>query len=290
MDGTFYLYFVHHGDDHSKNNKIAGVKMVDMAHPQYDTYVELLQPNAATVSAIPGSGMNSIPVEDYFYAEGSVNEGPFVYYHNGKYYLTYSANGYTSISYSVHQAIGDSPLGPFRKLSAEEGNPLLDGSLFSSAYGTGHHSFVEAGDELWIVYHRHAGIYHGIGWSRPAAADRVNFVTNADGLEVMVANGPSKTLMWKPESASDYSNLTSEAQITANQGTGVQYLSDEVLPMYDFVTERKYSADGGKVTITMKWDEPVEVSSVMIYNAVTPTGHFPKLRSFVLNWQSSQSG
>ncbi len=277
VDGSFYLYFVHHGDDHSNKNKIAGVKMEDMAHPVYDTYVELLQPNVATVNTIPGSGLNSVPVEDYFYSEGSVNEGPFMYYHAGKYYLTYSANGYTSISYSVHQSVGDSPLGPFRKLSAEEGNPLLDGSLYSSFYGTGHHSFVKAGDELWIVYHRHAGVYHGIGWSRPAAADRVNFVTNADGLDIMTINGPSKILMWKPEALGEYRNFAAEAQISANRGTGTQYLADEVLPYYDAVAHRTYTAENGQVKITLRWDEPVEVSSVMIYNSVTVDRAFSQI-------------
>ena len=38
-----------------------------------------------------------------------INEGPCVVYHNGKYYLTISINGYRDKSYSVIQAVSDSP-------------------------------------------------------------------------------------------------------------------------------------------------------------------------------------
>ncbi len=276
INGDLYLYFVHHADSHNAHNNIAGMKMESMAYPDYSTAVTLAEQGYATVYSIPGGDLSFDAVEEYWVSEGNVNEGPYMYYHNGLYYLTYSSNGYRSISYSVHQAVSESPLGPFRKLSNEEGNPVHDGSQFGDMYGTAHHSFVEVGDELWIVYHRHSGIY-GMGWSRPAAVDRIHFVTNSDGLDVMTSNGPSLTLMWKSEELSDYKNLADMAQISVNQGSGVQYLSDEILPLYAVTTEHTYSAEDGQVVITMKWDEAVEISSIMIYNAVTSDKAFSQI-------------
>lgn len=276
INGDLYLYFVHHFDSNNGNNYICGMKMESMAYPDYSTAVALLAPNRATLSSLPGGDLSYVAVEDYWFSEGSVNEGPFMYYHNGLYYLTYSANGYSNIAYSVHQAVGESPLGPFRKLSKEEGNPVHDGSQFGDVYGAAHHSLVEVGEELWIVYHRHSGIY-GMGWERPAATDRVNFVRNSDGLDVMTSNGPSMTLMWKSEELGGHQNLAAQAQISANRGTGVQYLADEVLPIYELTSSRKYSVEDGQVIITLKWDKPVEVSSLMVYNSATSERAFSQI-------------
>ena len=277
-DGQLYLYYVRHPDEnYSKGNAICGMKMKSMAYPDYSTAVVLTAPGKKTVSSTPGDALRFETGEDYFTAESSVNEGPFMYKHNGTYYLTYSSNGYDHISYSVHQALGDSPLGPFTKLEQAEGNPVLDGSLFGDVHGTAHHAFVENGDELWIVYHRHSSIYDGVGWSRPSAVDRVNFVKNADGVDVLTANGPSRTLTWLPEHISGYQNLAQTAQVTASNGSGTQYLVDEVLPLYEVASNYKLTADKGDVTITLKWQQPVSVSSIMIYNAATPEKGFSKV-------------
>ncbi len=267
-DGQLYLYFVRHSDDHwSEGNHPAGMKMNTMVYADYSTAVILAAPGAVSVTSTPGDTLQFQRGEDYYIAEGSVNEGPFMYKYNGKYYLTYSAYGYTEPGYSVHQAVGDSPLGPFEKVDASSGNPVMDGSLFGDVQGTGHHSFVEVGNELWIVYHRHSSVIHGLGWDRPTAVDRVAFVNNSDGVEVMTANGPSRILTWLPESISGYSNYAKTAMISANNGTGAQYLSDGALSLYDVAKNYTLSADGGDVIITLSWSEPVEVSSVMVYNS-----------------------
>ncbi|MBR5539332.1 MAG: family 43 glycosylhydrolase [Clostridia bacterium] len=96
-----------------------------------------------------------LPIDDY------VVEGPFMLKHNGKYYLTFSSDGYVVTKYSVHYATSDSPLGKYTRdyehitlISddldyADKDNPHL--------YGTAHHSFVEApnGKDMLIVYHCH---------------------------------------------------------------------------------------------------------------------------------------
>ena len=276
-NGELYLYFVRHPDDHhGGGNLLAGMKMKSMAYPDYSTATILAMPGKTTVAATAGDLLNYSAGEDYFITETGVNEGPFMYKYNGKYYLTYSSNGYGHISYSVHQAMGDSPLGPFTKLSQEQGNPVLDGSMFGDVHGTGHHSLVKNGNELWIVYHRHASIYGGVGWTRPTAVDRVHFVVNPEGVEVMTSNGPSRTLTWLPEHISGYQNLTQYAQLSVSNGSGAQYLSDEILPLYQVASDHKFSVEKGDVTITLHWQKPVSVSSLMIYNSVLSQTGFSK--------------
>ncbi len=277
-DGQLYLYFVRHSSSYySGGNRICGMKMNSMAYPDYSTARVLAVPGKYTGSSEAGNLLNCVDGEDYFINEDGINEGPFLYKHNGKYYMTYSAYGYTNAGYSVHQAISDSPLGDYKKLSIEEGNPVVDGSHFGDVYGTGHHSLVEVGDELWIIYHRHSSINDGVGWDRPNAVDRINFVLNADGEEVMTSNGPSRILTWLPESISGYKNLAKTATISVNNGTGTQYLSDSTLSLYTVANGYTFSADSGDVTITLRWKEPVSVSSVMVYNSHTSYSAFSKV-------------
>lgn len=277
-NGDFYLYFNKHQDDnYSHLNGIWGMKMKTMSVPDYTTVSCLALPGKYTASSVPGKIEESTGEKDYFVTETGVNEAPFVVKHKGKYYLTYSSNGYGHTGYSVHQAVSDSPLSGFTKMSVEQGNPVLDGSIFGYMNGTGHHSFVRKGDELWIVYHRHDSIY-GINasWGRATCVDRVNFVTNAEGLDVLTANGPSKTLQWLSESVSGYTNLAETADIEISTGTGAEYLNDGLLPYYTVVENRVLEAKED-ITIKLSWDEPVDVSSVMVYNAKSVDSAFSKI-------------
>lgn len=279
-DGQLYLYFVRQGCSYySGGNQTAVMKMNTMAYPDYSSATILTMHGAASISAEAGDLLGAQMKEEYYIDEGGVNEGPFMYKHNGKYYLTYSAYGFGNPGYSVHQAIGDSPMGPFTKLDNQKGNPVLDGSIFGDVYGTGHHCLVTVGDELWIIYHRHTSVNDGMGWERPAAVDRIVFVKNEDGLEVMTGNGPSRILTWLPESISGYQNLTQSASIATDNGTGTQYLADGALAMYPVASKKTLSLDSGDVTITLKWDTPVSVSSLMVYNSASTDSAFSKISS-----------
>lgn len=77
-------------------------------------------------------------------------EGPFVFKRNKKYYLMWSEGGWTGPDYSVAYAIGDSPIGPFRRIE----KILQQDSTI--AKGAGHHSVIAIpdSDEYYIVYHR----------------------------------------------------------------------------------------------------------------------------------------
>lgn len=268
-NGDLYLYFNKHRDDHySHLNGIFGMKMKSMTIPDYTTVRCLTQVGSVTASSEPGKIEEVSSSGDYFSTEGGINEGPIMLKHNGKYYLTYSSNGYKDTSYSVHQAISDSPLGSFTKLTMEEGNPVLNGSLFGYMNGTAHHSIVQNGDEIWIVYHRHDSIYgYDSGWGRSIDVDRINFVTNADGLEVLTANGPTKALQWLPGEISGYKNLAQTATVSISTGSGIQYLTDGVLPYYTVTENSRMSVSEGDVTITLTWDQAVSVSSIMVYNS-----------------------
>ncbi len=83
--------------------------------------------------------------------EGRVNEGAFVLKHKGRYYLTYSGNGYTSPFYGIGCAVADSINGPWRKY---DHNPLLQRG--GGLSGVGHHSFFRDREgRLRIVFHAH---------------------------------------------------------------------------------------------------------------------------------------
>lgn len=79
------------------------------------------------------------------------NEGPFVHFRNGLYYLSWSEFDTRDPRYSVAYGTSDSPLGPFEKAKQ---NPILKQS--GIVKGAGHHSIgnVPGGDQWVIAYHR----------------------------------------------------------------------------------------------------------------------------------------
>lgn len=113
----------------------------------------------------------------------SYNEGTYVFYRKGTYYLTWSENDTRSPDYQVHYATSKSPLGPWT-VPAE--NLVLTKDANAGIYGTGHHSVLQVPgkDEWYIVYHRFPypkGITMGdsAGFHREVAIDKLEF--NADG-------------------------------------------------------------------------------------------------------------
>lgn len=114
-------------------------------------------------------------------ADWGVAEGPTVLKKDGKYYLFYSANGYTDKAYAVGYAVADSPYGPWKRY---KNNPVLCEKMFDLP-GTGHGDFYTTKEgELHYIFHIHND-HNKIG---PRRSVDVRFVTEkVDGETVFKA-------------------------------------------------------------------------------------------------------
>ena len=262
-DGTKYLFWV----DSLGPDRICGVEMENWLKPKWETAQVLTYHNYYTVSDRNAGSTNRVSYENYT----TTNEGPFITYHNGKYYLTYSANNWKNNTYLVAQAIADSPLGPYTKLKESEGGIVLSGQRQGSktSSGTGHHSIVSVGEQLFMIYHRHDDPAVA-GGNRNHAIDEIKWIT-VNGREVMYVNGPNTTLQPKVEAYSDYHNIAEDAAVSGG-GTGLKYLNDGLLShlknghanVTNAVGEAKLTSTS---TITFTFEEARSVAAIMVYNS-----------------------
>ena len=168
-DGTVYLYFVRF--DHG--NVLWCAKMND----------DLLSYDESTATFLFRAE------QEWETRDCSVVEGAFVLKHNGKYYLTYSANHTRCVDYAIGCAVADSPMGPFRKVSY---NPILKKS--ETVNGTGHHSFTTSKDGRELVCVYHARPNRETQCPRMTCIDRAEFVPDpAGGEDILVIHGPTTT-------------------------------------------------------------------------------------------------
>ena len=270
-DGEKYMLFTREMDtddgvvitETAVNSTVWGIRMIDWQTPDYSTLTRL-----TCVGYLDTDKTEVAPYE----SNSPRNEGPHMYVRKHEdgtatYHLTTSVNRMND--YSVVQAISDNPLGPYRKLTEEEGGILLanDHMTWDHIKGPGHHCFVQAGEELLIVYHQQEDRLLGDSWIRTLAMDRISFVKNSNGQEVMVTNGPTWSLQPQLEIASQYKNIAPEAKVKASNGENVKALTDEVLSIYkgvNFVKEFETKKD---TTITITFDEYREVTGLMVYNS-----------------------
>lgn len=286
-DGDMYMYFVEHvylatGEGTSN---ICVVKMKDRVTPAYSTLRVIAMPGYRTVSGTEGdystfvgTGVFSIEQGAFAANEGGINEGPFVIRHKDKYYLTYSQDGYTSKFYSVWQAVGDSPFGPFSKIDKKDGGMIL-GASFDNDFmtGTAHHSFIRIGNEYFIMYHAHASTLDFDDCPyRAVATDRVIFTEGRDGYDVICALGPTDSLQYLPAAISGYSDIAGEAEISVSGGQGIEYLNDGIFTTHSENEEKEFSSDGA-VTITLRFRESRNVKGLMIYNSLNYSNAFAKI-------------
>ena len=97
-------------------------------------------------------------------------EGPHLLKHNSKYYLMYSDGLYYDSSYKVRYAVADNPIGPFTQ---GKNSPVLTSTPDGTISGPGHHYTFKAGNDYYIVYHRHAyPFYEG---QRQVCIDKLAF-------------------------------------------------------------------------------------------------------------------
>ncbi len=101
-------------------------------------------------------------------------EGTFVFFRNGRYYLTWSKNDTRDPNYQVWVATSDSPLGPF--VSPEKDAVILSKRPEKNIFGPGHHSFLFLPNgENYIFYHRIIQPQPVGGWGRETCLDRFEF-------------------------------------------------------------------------------------------------------------------
>lgn len=265
-----YLYFTN-----NKNNNATFTMACEMKNwdePIYETMTVITKNKYYEVDG----------TETALYEKMSgINEGPCVIYHNGKYYLSISINNYLDKSYSVIQAVADSPLGKFRKLRDSEGGLLLstDAMIMDNVSGPGHHGLIEIDGQLYIIYHKHNDPSEG-GSARHVAVDRVNWISikdmNGNDLDVMYVNGPTTSIQRLPDFASEYENIANEAKVKATnlkEGSSVEYLTDGLQSIYKFANEEfianyvKETEFTGKTVITLTFEDYRDIKALMIYNS-----------------------
>lgn len=247
-DGNMYLYFVRDLSDNVKKSTVWGLRMKDEHTPDYSTLTQLTETGKRTVGG-----------DEDALGEGNVNEAPFMTKHDGKYYLTFSVNSYWEKSYSVSQAIGETPLGQFEK----QGLVLEAEPTYNHASGTGHHSFVSVGGEMFIVYHAHIDRAIG-GGDRAIAFDRAEFVTREDGVTVIHANGPTWSVQPLPKIASGYGNVAKNA-VCEISGVAAPSLVNGLVKIHEYDTETETDVpNGGEITVT--FDREYTVRAVLVYH------------------------
>ena len=302
-NGDLYLYFVRHISTGHDHNCLWGVKMKDMITPDYDTLTMLAQCSYETVEKKstdnPTWDESGYECKGYFgTAEGverdpskgkewdnewTINEGPQMYKTNGRYFLTYSPRGFSDPNYDVKQAIGDSPLGPFRKLPQYPATVMGKNDTNDYATGTGHHTFVEVEGELFCAFYVHADPFSGSTSAtdgRIYAFDRVKTIEDPTYGTLLYGNGPTKSVQPKPYVASGYKNVAGKATVTANNANKdtLKYINDDIFVTHEYFADREFVAKG-KTTITLKFAEPQSVGAVMVYNSFNYDYAFSKVDS-----------
>ena len=257
--GKKYAYFTRdlYPEKQIVTSKVYVIGLDDDFKPKYDDVHLLTVPNKIRVDDKTQSEALS---------EGKVNEGAFCVYHNDKYYLLYSVCSYMLKAYAVHMAVSDSPTGPFTKLLPEEGGELLfvDGKTTWMG-GTGHCSVVSKDGHDYICYHSHQCRFNPF-FNRAVAMDELNWVDNGNGLEIMVANGPSYALL--PKTTEGKKVISSKATITSdNNQTDLKYLNDNVILFHDFPYEQETKFNSGKTIIKIEFEDYTKVEAIAIYNS-----------------------
>ncbi len=264
--GEKYLYFSAY-NDYGEGSAIYGCKMIDWFTPDYSTLSIITLPMFNTVENALNNGFG----EGIRLEEGHVNEGPFMMYHDGKYYMTFSVFGFQDPSYQVKQAIADSPLGAFVKVSPDDGGKVIstDVSNWSHITSAGHHSFVTMGDELFIAYHTFLN-RSDVSEGRALAFDKVVWTKNSEGTDVMHTNGPTWSIQPLPEFLSGYKNIAPLATIESNNtsdDSDVSLLNDQLIKYQEFDLAEEYETKDGTTEINIKFDDYKTVRSLLVYNS-----------------------
>lgn len=283
VTGDKYLYFSYY-DDYGIGSFLYGMKMKDWLTADYSTLTMISVPGFTSIEASETGSL------DGRVTEGSVNEGPFMVYHEGKYYMTFSAFGYQDPRYRVKQAVSDSPLGVFEKISEDDGGIVISSDIvnWNHIVSAGHHSFIQCGDELFIAYHTFKD-RNSINDGRALALDRIVWTKNAAGENVMHANGPTWSVQPLPEFLSGYKNIAPQATVTADntaEDSKIEYLTDNLVKYQEFDMVTEYEANGGTSVITFNWDSFKTVRGLLVYNSWDFEKTFAQIRKVEFEYKT----
>lgn len=280
VNGDIYLLFTHDKGAGYTSSSTYIMKMKEWWEPDYES-----------ITCISVTGSCDVGGSEEM-DEGTVNEGPFMLYHEGLYYLTFSVHTYDESSYQVRQAVGTSPMGPFHKISTDKGGTVIttDG-LNAYTNSAGHHSFITVGDELYISYHTFKND-KSISQARKIRFDKVSFVTNQDGIPVIYANGPTVTMQPLPTAISGYENKATSAQVKATnlkEGSSAYWLNDGTLKIHetpDIVDETYFTTGKKASTVTLSWEDYVPAKAIMVYNSNLFDTSFTKIDNIRIWYRS----
>lgn len=289
-DGERYIYF-----SLEEPRGIVGMKMNNWYSIDYSTVTLLTRVGYYSIEDYEKEQAGEyVEKNEYELIGAEVNEGPEVIEHDGKYYLTFSVNGFYDASYSVMQSVGDSPLGPFTKLKDDQNGLFLSADLGSNAMasGTGHHSFFTVGDKLYICYHRH-NIVGSIDGGRGICVDEVKWVEtedeNGETLDVLYANGPTVTVQPRFDTEAEYVNIAEEGTVTLVSGTlengsfasclNDGLLSYNVSVSQEFLDAYVHEATSATdATYEITFSETQEVRGFMVYGSKFMDRYFSSVR------------
>lgn len=272
-DGTMMLYFSQHVSTFNNGNNVWCIKMKDWISPEWDTLTHVSTPGYVTITQ--DGSLEGVLGDPTSWPEGTINEGTEVLEHNGKWYFTYSPFGYGSREYAPYVAVSDEPTGPFIKLGTAYSPIIGIGSEYNDYMsGTGHHVFIKAGDELWILYHC---FYNPVSNNDPdgnflgrcIGADRAYWKYTPElGYDMLYGNGPTYNLQPKPETYTGYTNVAKYATITGNGDFGeISSLTDGLFTSQPFSRQWEYGNEKGELQIKLTWDTPVKIVAFHVYNS-----------------------
>lgn len=190
-DGTAYLYW---GSGWNwKNGRCFAVK---------------LQSDMVTLDGEP----RDVTPANYF-------EGPFMFKHAGRYYLTYSQGVTVKDTYAVHYAVGDTPFGPFTEAA---NSPILTTDYARNVVSPGHHAIFAREGRIFILYHRHSVPYVPEQAYRQTCVDELRFTPDGMMEKVRPTHAGPQFARGR-----DRNRLT--ATVTASSSAGETLLAEHVL-------------------------------------------------------------
>ena len=281
-DGKMYMYFTVTQPTQYITDKnvqhIVGVELISPYQADWSTYKELVIPGMVDSE----SEEQLLEWELYRDNKVQINEAPFMIKSNGKYYLTYSANGAWNKYYNVCYAVSDSPLGNFVK-PYEEGQiwknllmgfpgtndeeALIYNQWTGFTSGTGHHCFFYAGDELMIGYHAHKNRDWNSKYytERYFAFDYVYFDENG----VPFVNGSTYSVINLPESISGVKNIVKGSTVTGDNVENLSKVNDNyIVDCYNLDTkDNEVHLGAGQSYIEIEFDKMYEIHGILVYNS-----------------------